>query len=448
MQRTKTIIMGAAGRDFHDFNVVFRDNERYEVIAFTANQIPNIAGRRYPAALAGRLYPQGIPIHPEEELEALIRQHGIQEVVFAYSDVPYTYVMQRSALVNAAGADFRLMGGAPTMITSRKPVVSICAVRTGCGKSQTTRRVAGLLRQAGLKVPAVRHPMPYGELEKQRVQRFASIQDLKKYQCTIEEIEEYEPHIVSGTIVFAGVDYGAVLAEAEKEVDVVLWDGGNNDLPFYRPDLHIVVTDPLRAGHERTYYPGEANLRMADVVIINKIDSAEPAAVDRLHESIRAINPKATVIEAASPVTADHPERILGRRALVVEDGPTLTHGGMTIGAGTVLARKLGARELVDPRAWAVGTIADTYRKYPDIGTLLPAMGYGDQQVKDLEATIDQVPADVVVIGTPIDLSRIVRIKKPTVRVRYDLQEIGQPTLDTVLAGFIKHALAGQAMPA
>jgi len=439
--RTKTIIMGAAGRDFHDFNVVFRDNERYEVVAFTANQIPNIASRRYPAALAGRLYPQGIPIHPEEELESLIRQHGVREVVFAYSDVPYTYVMQRSALVNAAGADFRLMGGAPTMIASRRPVVSICAVRTGCGKSQT-------LREAGLKVAAIRHPMPYGELEKQRVQRFATIDDLKKHDCTIEEIEEYEPHIVSGTLVFAGVDYGAILAEAEKEVDVILWDGGNNDLPFYRPDLHIVVADPLRAGHERAYYPGEANLRMADVVIINKIDSAEPAAVNRLYESIRTVNPKATIIEAASPLTADHPERIPGKRVLVVEDGPTLTHGEMKIGAGTVLARKLGARELVDPRAWAVGTIADTFAKYPDIGVLLPAMGYGDQQVKDLEATIDRVPADVVVIGTPIDLSRIVTIRKPTVRVKYDLQEIGQPTLDTVLAPFIAHARARQAVSA
>jgi len=446
--RTKTIIMGAAGRDFHDFNVVFRDNERYEVIAFTANQIPNIAGRRYPAALAGRLYPQGIPIHPEEELESLIRQHDVHEVVFAYSDVPYAYVMQRSALVNAAGANFVLMGGAPTMIRSRKPVVSICAVRTGCGKSQTTRRVAALLRQAGLKVAAIRHPMPYGDLEKQRVQRFATIDDLKKHDCTIEEIEEYEPHIVSGTIVFAGVDYGAILAEAEKEVDVVLWDGGNNDLPFYRPDLHIVVTDPLRAGHERAYYPGEANLRMADVVIINKIDSAEPAAVNRLYESIRTVNPGATIIEGASPLTADHPERIPGKRALVIEDGPTLTHGEMKIGAGTVLARKLGASALVDPRPWAVGTIADTFRKYPDIGILLPAMGYGDQQVKDLEATIDKVEADVVVIGTPIDLSRIVKIRKPTVRVKYDLQEIGQPTLDTVLAPFVEHARAGQAVPA
>jgi len=448
MQRTKTIIMGAAGRDFHDFNVVYRDNERYEVVAFTANQIPNIAGRRYPASLAGRLYPQGIPIHHEEEIAALIRRHEVREVLFAYSDVPYTYVMQRSALVNAAGADFTLLGAASTMLRSRKPVVSVCAVRTGCGKSQTTRRVAGILRQAGLSVAVVRHPMPYGDLEKQRVQRFATIADTRRHECTIEEIEEYEPHIVNGTVVFAGVDYGAILAEAEQEADVVLWDGGNNDLPFYRPDLHIVITDPLRAGHERTYYPGEANLRMADVVIINKIDSAEPAAVERIHESIRAVNPAATVIEAASPLTVDHPERIAGKRVLVIEDGPTLTHGEMTIGAGTLAARKLGAIELVDPRAWAVGTIADTFEKYPETGRLLPAMGYGEQQVKDLEATIDAVPADVVVIGTPIDLSRIVKIAKPTVRVTYELQEIGQPTLDAAMAGFIAKARPRRAVPA
>jgi predicted GTPase len=448
MERIKTLIMGAAGRDFHNFNVYYRENDHYDVVAFTANQIPNIAGRKYPAALAGTLYPQGIPIHPEEQLGELIRKHGVQEVVFAYSDVPYAYVMGRSALVNAAGADFKLMGSATTMIKSRKPVVSICAVRTGCGKSQTTRRVAALLRGAGLKVAAVRHPMPYGDLEKQRVQRFASLDDLKKHDCTIEEMEEYEPHIVAGTLVFAGVDFGAILAEAEKEADVVLWDGGNNDMPFYKPDLHIVVTDPLRAGHEVSYYPGEANLRMADVVVINKIDSADPDAVEVVRRNIRAVNPNAVVIDAASPLTVDHPERIPGKRALVIEDGPTLTHGEMKIGAGTVLARKLGAAELVDPRPYAVGTIADTFKKYPGIGILLPAMGYGDQQVKDLEATIDKAEADVVVIGTPIDLNRIVKIKKPTARVRYELQEIGQPTLETVLKPILARARKGEAVGA
>jgi predicted GTPase len=429
--------MGAAGRDFHNFNVVYRDDERYEVVAFTATQIPNIAGRRYPAALAGRLYPHGIPIHPEEELAALIRAHRVRQVVFSYSDVPYPYVMNRAAMANAAGADFSVLGADATMLASRRPVVAICAVRTGCGKSQTTRRVAGILRQSGLRVAAIRHPMPYGDLEKQRVQRFATLADLSRHHCTIEEIEEYEPHIVNGTLVFAGVDYAAILEAAEREADVVLWDGGNNDLPFYRPDLHVVVADPLRVGHELSYYPGEANLRMAHVVIINKVDTADGASIDRLRENIRSVNPGAIVIEAASPLFADRPERITGQRALVVEDGPTLTHGEMKIGAGTVLARKLGAREIVDPRPYAVGTIADTYRKYPGIGSLLPAMGYGDEQVRDLEATIDRVPCDVVVIGTPIDLTRIVRIGKPTVRVRYELQEIGQPTLDLVMKDFM-----------
>ena len=438
MSRIKTIIMGAAGRDFHNFNVVYRDDERYEVVAFTATQIPNIAGRRYPPALAGRLYPQGIPIHPEEELESLIRKHRVRQVVFSYSDVPYAYVMSRSALANAAGADFTVLGADTTMIASRRPVIAICAVRTGCGKSQTTRRVAKILGQAGLRVVAIRHPMPYGDLEKQRVQRFGALADLARHHCTIEEIEEYEPHIERGSVVYAGVDYAAILEAAEREADVILWDGGNNDLPFYRPDLHIVVADPLRVGHELAYYPGEANLRMAHVVIINKVDTADAASVDRLRENIRSVNPAATVIAAASPLFADHPDRITGKRALVVEDGPTLTHGEMTLGAGTVLARKLGARELVDPRPYAVGTIAETFRKYPGIGALLPAMGYGDEQVRDLEATIEQVPCDVVVIGTPIDLNRIVRITKPTVRVRYELQEIGQPTLDTVLQGLLR----------
>jgi predicted GTPase len=445
MARIRTIIMGAAGRDFHNFNVVYRDDERYEVVAFTATQIPNIAGRRYPAALAGRLYPHGIPIHPEEDLASLVRTHHVRQVVFSYSDVPYSHVMGRAAVANAAGADFSVLGADATMLPSRRPVVAICAVRTGCGKSQTTRRVAGILRQAGLRVAAIRHPMPYGDLEKQRVQRFAALADLTRHHCTIEEIEEYEPHIVSGTVVFAGVDYAAILEAAEREADVILWDGGNNDLPFYRPDLHIVVADPLRVGHELSYYPGEANLRMAHVVIINKVDTADAASIDRLRENIRAANPGATVIEAASPVFADRPERITGRRALVVEDGPTLTHGEMKIGAGTVLARRMGAREIIDPRPYAVGTIAETYRKYPGIGALLPAMGYGDEQVRDLEATIEAVPCDVVVIGTPIDLTRIVRIGKPAIRVRYELQEIGQPTLDGVMKTFVTGVQIGAA---
>ena len=436
--RIKTIIMGAAGRDFHNFNLVYRDNDRYEVVAFTATQIPNIEGRRYPAVLAGRLYPTGIPIHPESDLEKLITQHAVQEVVFAYSDVSYNYLMDRASIVNAAGADFKLLGAAATMLKSTKPVVSICAVRTGCGKSQTTRRVATLLRERGFKVVVVRHPMPYGDLAKQKVQRFASLDDLKKHECTIEEIEEYEPHIVAGTIVYAGVDYGAILEQAQAEADVVLWDGGNNDTSFYKSDLHIVVADPLRVGNELTYYPGETNVRMADVVVINKVDTADGAAVNQLRANIRRLNPNATIVEAASPVSVDYAGRILGKRVLVVEDGPTLTHGEMTLGAGMVAAMKFGAAEVVDPRPYIVGTIADTFRKYPAIGTLLPAMGYGAQQVQDLEATIARVPCDTVIIGTPIDLTRIIRIDKPTVRVQYDLQEIGRPNLEQVITAMVK----------
>ncbi len=431
--RTKTIIMGAAGRDFHNFNVVYRDNDRYEVVAFTATQIPNIEGRRYPAVLAGRLYPQGIPIHPESDLEKLIKQHGVQEVVFAYSDVPYNYLMDRCSIVNAAGADFKLLGARATMLKSTKPVISICAVRTGCGKSQTTRRVAELLRDRGLKVAAVRHPMPYGDLAKQKVQRFATLDDLRKHECTIEEIEEYEPHIVSGTIVYAGVDYGAILEQAQAEADVVLWDGGNNDTSFYVSDLHIVVADPLRVGNELTYYPGETNVRMADVVVINKVDTADGKAVSDLRGNIRKLNARAIVIEAASPVSVERPELVTNKRVLVVEDGPTLTHGEMKIGAGMVAAMKFGASEIIDPRPFTVGPISDTFRKYPGIGTLLPAMGYGDSQVRDIEATIARVPCDTVVIGTPIDLNRIIKISKPTVRVTYDLQEIGEPNLEQVI---------------
>jgi predicted GTPase len=433
MSPIKTIIMGAAGRDFHNFNVLYRDNDRYEVVAFTATQIPNIDGRRYPAVLAGRLYPKGIPIHAESDLESLIKSHGINEVVFSYSDVSYTYVMDRASIVNAAGADFKVLSATTTMLKSTKPVVSVCAVRTGSGKSQTTRRVAALLRDLGLKVAAVRHPMPYGDLARQKVQRFASLDDLKRHECTIEEIEEYEPHIVSGTIIYAGVDYGAILEQAQDEADVVIWDGGNNDTPFYKPDLAIVVADPLRLGNELTYYPGETNLRMADVVVINKVDSADLASVNRLRDNIRRVNSRAQIVEAASPVFLDHPERIAGQRVLVVEDGPTLTHGEMKFGAGMVAALKFGAKEIIDPRPYTVGTITDTFRKYTDIGTLLPAMGYGDQQVKDLEATINKVPCDVVVIGTPIDLNRIISINKPTVRVRYELQEIGQPELGGII---------------
>jgi predicted GTPase len=441
MHRMKTVIMGAAGRDFHNFNTVYRDNPTYDVVAFTATQIPNIDGRRYPASLAGRLYPKGIPIVAERELEALIRRHRIEEVVFAYSDVPYSHVMSRGSVANACGAHFKLLGARPTMIESTKPVISVCAVRTGAGKSQTSRRVAHLLQRQGLTVAAVRHPMPYGDLEKQRVQRFGSLADLAKHRCTIEEMEEYEPHIVEGIIIYAGVDYGAILEQAQAEADVILWDGGNNDMPFYKPDLAIVVADPLRVGHELSYYPAEANLRMADVVIINKIDSAEPKAVDRLRENVRSVNPRAVMIDAASPIFIEHPERLTGKRALVVEDGPTLTHGEMKIGAGVVAAQKYGARELVDPRPYTVRSITETYRKYPGIGLLLPAMGYGARQVKDLETTINRVPCDVVVIGTPIDLNRIVKIKKPTVRVKYQLQEIGSPDLEQVIGAFVKKAI-------
>ncbi|MBL7095018.1 GTPase [candidate division KSB1 bacterium] len=436
MNRNKIILMGAAGRDFHNFNLRYRDNEEFEVIAFTATQIPDIDGRIYPAELAGKLYPNGVPILPEEELDELIKKHQVSCVVFSYSDVPYEYVMHKAAQVNAAGADFTLLDAESTSIKSKVPVVSICAVRTGCGKSQTTRRVSEILKSFGKKVVAIRHPMPYGDLAAQKVQRFATYEDMDKHQCTIEEREEYEPHIDRGVIVYAGVDYGAILEQAEQEADVILWDGGNNDTSFYKPDLHIVITDPLRAGHETTYYPGETNLRMADVVIINKIDSADYDDVEFLRENIREVNPNAIIIDAASPLTVEDPDLIRGKRALVVEDGPTLTHGEMTFGAGVVAAEKFGAAEIVDPRPWVVGKIVETFEKYPDIGTLLPAMGYGDQQVKDLEETVNKVECDVVIIGTPIDLRKIINIKKPAIRVNYDLQEIGKPTLEDVLKKF------------
>ena len=435
--RINTIIVGAAGRDFHNFNMVYRDNDLYNVVAFTAAQIPDIAGRKYPAALAGKLYPKGIPIHVEADLEKLIAKFDVQEVVFAYSDVTYEHVMSIGSRVTTAGAHFKLLSAQHTMISSKKPVISVTAVRTGAGKSQTTRRVAKLLQSLGLKVVAIRHPMPYGDLAKQKVQRFASIADLKKHNCTIEEMEEYEPHIVSGTIIYSGVDYAAILEMAEKEADIILWDGGNNDMSFYKPDLSILVADPLRVGDELEYYPSEANIRLADIVIINKIDSADPESVYELRDNIRTVNPNAKIIEAASPLIVERGELIQGKKVLVVEDGPTLTHGGMEFGAGTVAAERYGAGELIDPRPYAVGKIKETFSIYPEIGILLPAMGYGDQQVKDLTATINKVPCDVVVIGTPIDLKRVAKFKKPAVRVQYELQEIGEPNLKTVLDEFV-----------
>jgi len=438
MNKNKIVIMGAAGRDFHNFNVYFRDNSNYEVVAFTATQIPDIAGRKYPVELSGPLYPEGIPIYPEEELPELIKKYQIDQVILAYSDLPYEYVMSKASLVLANGADFRLMGPKNTMLKSNIPVISICAVRTGCGKSQTTRRVTEILKKKGYKIAVIRHPMPYGDLKDQIWQRYETYNDLKRYECTIEEMEEYEPHIDSGNILYAGVDYGEILKRAEKEADIIVWDGGNNDLPFYKPDLHIVVTDPLRAGHEMRYYPGGANLRMADVVVINKIDTASPDKINLLRENIRQLAPDAQLIEAASPLTVDQPELIRGKKVLVVEDGPTLTHGGMKYGAGVVAAQKYGAKELVDPRPYAVGSIAETYVKYPEIGILLPAMGYGEKQIKELETTINAIECDLVIIGTPIDLTRIIKINKKSIRVKYDLQEIGRPDLEEILNQKIK----------
>ena len=433
MTPIRTLIMGAAGRDFHNFNVFFRDNKDYEVVAFTATQIPNIEGRKYPAALAGSLYPEGIPIFPESDLEQLIADLKVDQVIFAYSDVPHEYVMHKASAVLAAGADFRLMGMKNTQIKSTKPVVSVCAVRTGAGKSQTTRRVSLILRSMGFRVAAIRHPMPYGDLVAQKVQRFADYSDLDKHNCTIEEREEYEPHLDNGVLVYAGVDYEAILRQAEKEVDIILWDGGNNDFSFYVPDLSIVVADPHRAGHERTYHPGETNVRSADVFVINKVDTAQPENVIKVRESLQMLNPDAIVIEAASPLFVDQPELIRGKRVLVIEDGPTLTHGEMAYGAGWVAARRYGAGEIVDPRPYAVGAIIGTYRKYPNTGPILPAMGYGDEMIHDLESTINNAPVDLVISATPIDLTRIIRVNKPMQRVRYELQEIGRPNLEDIL---------------
>ncbi len=430
----RVIIMGAAGRDFHNFNVYFRDNPDYQVVAFTATQIPNIEGRRYPPELAGRLYPDGIPIYPEEELTDLIRRYQVDQVVFAYSDVSHEYVMHKASQALVAGADFRLMGTGSTMLTSRKPVVAICAVRTGSGKSQTTRHVCDVLRRLGHRVVVVRHPMPYGDLTAQAVQRFATYEDLDRYRCTIEEREEYEPHIDRGVVVYAGVDYERILRQAEEEADIVVWDGGNNDLPFFRPDLHIVVADPHRPGHEVRYHPGEANLRAADVVVINKVDTADPGGVAQVRENILEVNPQAIVIEAASPIFVEDPRAIQGQRVLVIEDGPTLTHGEMAYGAGVTAARRFGAAELVDPRPYAVRSIAETFRKYPHIGPLLPAMGYGEEQIRDLEETINATPCDLVLAATPVDIRRLLKVRYPVDRVRYELQVIGQPTLEEILA--------------
>jgi predicted GTPase len=435
--RTKVIIMGAAGRDFHNFNLYYRDNDQYEVVAFTATQIPNIEDRKYPPELSGKLYPNGIQIFPEDDLSRLIKTYNVEEVIFSYSDIPYSYVMQRSALVNAAGADFKLLGPHHTMLKSSVPVIAVCAVRTGCGKSQTTRRVSAILRKANKKVVVIRHPMPYGNLTDQKVQRYASLPDLDKNHCTIEEREEYEPHIAAGTIIYAGVDYQAILSEAEKEADIILWDGGNNDLPFIQPELHIVVVDPHRPGDEINYYPGEANLRMADVVIMNKMDTASEADIAEVRNNVNRINAQAMLIHANSPVSVEDQAQIRGKRVLVVEDGPTLTHGDMAFGAGVVAAKKFGAAELVDPRPFITGTIKDTYNKYPKIGTLLPAMGYGKQQISDLESTINACDADLVLIGTPIDLRKIVALNKPALRVFYELEEIGKPDLKDALIKFI-----------
>ena len=433
MPPIRTLIMGAAGRDFHNFNVYFRDNPDYEVVAFTATQIPNIEGRNYPPELAGPRYPKGIPIYPENDLASLIAEWAIDQVIFAYSDVPHEYVMHKASLVLAAGADFRLMGLNSTQIKSNKPVVAVCAVRTGSGKSQTTRRVSHILRSLGYRVAAIRHPMPYGDLSKQAVQRFATYADLKAQQCTIEEREEYEPHLANGVVVYAGIDYERILRQAEQEVDLILWDGGNNDLPFFVSDLHIVVADPHRPGHEQSYHPGEANARAADVFVINKVDTADPDNVITVRENLRRMNPDALIVEAASPLFVDDPQAIRGKRVLVIEDGPTLTHGEMAYGAGWVAARRFGAAEIIDPRPYAVGSIRAVYQKYPSTGAILPAMGYGDEMVHELEQTINNADVDLVLIGTPIDLASLLEINKPSQRVRYELQEIGQPTLEDIL---------------
>jgi len=438
MARTRVLIMGAAGRDFHNFNTFFRDNDQFEVVAFTATQIPGIDGRQYPPELAGKLYPKGIPIYEESELNRLIKELEVERVVFSYSDVSHEYVMHRGSQVLAAGADYWLLGPKATQIKSNKPLVSIGAVRTGSGKSQTTRHVATTLQELGFKVAAIRHPMPYGNLIRQTAQRFADYDDLDEYECTIEEREEYEPHIDRGIVIYAGVDYEKIIRMAEEEADIIVWDGGNNDLPFYVPDMHIVVADPHRPGHEVTYHPGEANLRMADVVVLNKVDTADYAKIQTVRANIQAVNPNAIVLEAASPIFVDNPAAIRGKRVLVVEDGPTLTHGEMAYGAGVVAAQRFGAAEIIDPRPFAVGSIQAVYAKYPTTGNVLPAMGYGDDQMKELEETINKSKADLVIIATPIDLRRVINVKLPMERVRYELQVIGTPTLADLLAAKFK----------
>jgi predicted GTPase len=438
MRRKKIIIMGAAGRDFHNFNTVYRDNEGYNVVAFTATQIPNIDGRKYPAALAGKLYPDGIPIYPESDLHDLIRKMNIDEVVFSYSDVSFEYIMSKASGVMAAGADFKILGARDTMLKSSVPVIAVVAVRTGAGKSQTSRKVCDLLRDRGKKVVAIRHPMPYGDLVRQKVQRFGTLEDLRTHECTVEEMEEYEPHIVNGTIIYAGVDYEAIVRQAEKEADVIIWDGGNNDMSFYKPDLTITVADPHRPGHELTYYPGATNILLADVIVLNKVETASRENIDLVRSNVHRVNPDAIIVEAASPITVEDERVIRGKRVLVVEDGPTLTHGGMEYGAGVIAARKFGAAEIIDPRPYVVDSIAETFAKYPKIGPLLPAMGYGDKQVRDLEKTINKVDCDSVIIGTPIDLRRIIRIDKPSTRVKYELAEITRPDLAAILDDFLK----------
>ena len=439
--KRNVIIIGAAGRDFHNFNTYFRGNEAFNVVAFTAAQIPDIDGRKYPTELAGELYPDGIPIFAEEDLPKLIKDLKVDECVFSYSDVTYQKVMSMSAIVNTAGANFMLLGPKDTMVKSIKPLIAVGAVRTGCGKSQTSRRVIEILMEQGLKVVAIRHPMPYGDLNEQKVQRFATLDDLVKHKCTVEEMEEYEPHVVRGNVIYAGVDYEAILRAAEQDpdgCDVVIWDGGNNDFPFYTPDLNITVVDPHRPGDELTYYPGEVTLRLADAVVINKMDSASPEGIQEVRNNIAKVNPNAVVIDGASPIKVDNPELIKGKRVLVVEDGPTLTHGGMKLGAGVIAAQKFGAAEMVDPRPYTVGKLSETFKIYPNIGTLLPAMGYGAEQLKDLETTINNTDCDAVIIGTPIDLNRIIKIDKPNTRVYYDLQEIGLPNLDGLVDEFVK----------
>ncbi|MGB9959154.1 MAG: cyclic 2,3-diphosphoglycerate synthase [Candidatus Bathyarchaeales archaeon] len=444
MLKSRVIIMGAAGRDFHNFNVYFRNNDAYEVVAFTATQVPGIECRIYPPELAGGNYPNGIPIYPEEELARLIREYDVDQVVFAYSDVSYDYVMHRASVALANGADFRLMGLKTTMLKAKVPVVSVGAVRTGSGKSQTSRQIAKILKDKGLKVVVVRHPMAYGDLTKQICQRFASYEDLDRYNCTVEEREEYEPHIENGIVVYAGVDYEKILREAEKEAEIIVWDGGNNDLPFFKPDLHIVVADPHRAGHEISYYPSEVNVQMANIIIVNKVDTADPENVRLTKKNLRMINQNAIILEAASPITADKPDLLKGKRVLVIEDGPTLTHGDMPYGAATIIAKQFEAAEIVDPRPYSVGSIKETYAKYPHLGAVLPAVGYGEKQIAELKETIARTPCDALVIGTPVDLRRLMAMDKPTVRVKYELKVLGPLSLEQILDDFLQRRIKNE----